>query len=210
MRIAHVTLMLAASVVVGCGSSSTSDDRLTQGSAAERGSTAESSTTSSADVTTSDSGGQANDVLDGRQARTLPNGAVIYPAPAATRRRTVASNRCARSVVRTPDGRKQRWMVPPAPGLRARWIGAREVEVVVAAGRPPEACRADYINVLVDNSDDARPPVSRTVRLGQEASVRVVVPLFRQMASADTARATAGKRRGPTGPTAEVAILARR
>lgn len=200
-------LVLAALVVVmaGCEDSETEDDR-SGSERMTRSSTAGDGDRNSTVGVSEDSDGTIADVLDGREARTLPDGTVIYPAPAPTNRQVPASNGCSRSQVRLQDGQTEIRSVPPAPGLRAKYAGPRKVEVFVTPGKPPERCRPDFVNILVDYSRDSYPPIARTVRLRGDRTMRLIVPLFKQMTLADSARATTGMNRGATGPTAKVRI----
>lgn len=145
--------------------------------------------------------------LDEREAHTLPSGGVIYPAPPPAERTRPATDECALSRVRQPDGRTVARRVPPSPGLRARWAARREVVVIIDPGSPPRRCRGTFANVLVDDHDDPYPPVARTVRLRRGGVTRVTIPLFDQMEEADTARASVGTARGRLSSTAEVAIV---
>lgn len=204
---AVVVCVLLMSVMSGCRDQELSDGERDQGGVA----TTTGVGTGAAGVgpapgdNTADSG--AMNELDGRKARTLPNGAVIYPAPAATEPAAPASSRCAHSKLRTTSGRMVSVTVPPAPGLTARRSGSRDVEVVVVPGNPPRRCRPAFVNLLVDDNDDPHPPVARTVRLRGSQRIRLEIHLFKQMKDPDTARATAVMRRGRTSRTSSVAIL---
>lgn len=150
--------------------------------------------------------GRSLDALDRREARALPSGAVVYPAPAAKETEIEPSDSCARSRVRQLDGRIKSVLVPPAPGVEATRVGPRTVEVLVAPGNPPSRCRPTFVNVLVDDTGDPYPPAARTLRLRGGGPVRARIRLLDQMATANTARATAGMRQGPVGPTSAVAV----
>jgi len=149
--------------------------------------------------------GEANHASAHRKRQTLPNGTVLYTRPPPAGQSTVVAGRCAISRIRKMNGQHQRVDVPPAPGIRARRQDD-QVVVTVDPGKPPLNCRADFIRVLVDDSDDAYPPLTKSIRLNGSSSRRIAIELLPQIRDADSAQAVAGTERGRTGPAARVRI----
>ena len=70
---------------------------------------------------------------------------------------------------------------------KALRVDSETVEVLLNVGSPPARCRPSFVNVMIDNREDPRPPFSRTVRLRERRRLRVRMALPEYVPVPDTA-----------------------
>ena len=85
--------------------------------------------------------------------------------------------------------------LPPQPGIRARRVGRRRVEVLYVFSSTPASCQPVSLALTTDSTRDSLGGDSTTVRVAGKTG-QVTLRLPRRMRNADVVRATAMTKRG--------------
>jgi hypothetical protein len=154
-----------------------------------------------------DAPGQASRAGDrgpGSRIITTASGVVLSTPPKPGSTLTRPSSRCAQVLV-SRTGKDRRLRAPPIPGIQARRLDARAVELKWRFESNPSACRAVRLSVTVDVSDDvgAGNRVFLRVR-GSDGTHEVTLPP--DLRRADVLKASAIDARGLQSPPAAVTI----
>ena len=75
---------------------------------------------------------------------------------------------------------------PQPPGIAARRVGPTRVLVTYVIGEDDDACRAEWLDVVVDVTADSVAGDLTQVRISEKRSGQVVIPLKADLAHADT------------------------
>lgn len=140
----------------------------------------------------------------GAKLITTPGGVVVStPSPPRTTR-TVGTTSCSR-VRLARSGPDAKANAPPIPGISARRINARALEVKWNFARNPEACRAVRLKVTVDVTADtaAGKRVFAGVH-GPEGRLRLALPP--DLSEADALRVNSLDSRGLQSRSSSVAV----